>query len=169
MKTNRDITQNFPSESHNKITVPTGTAVKFIDGLGGGYAVADDAALIAAGAWEYDVKHRYFYIPTEAVADLPANAKLIRAPLAKKSDNWQETAFQWLVDINGQKFDYYTGSGHVDKHGKPTKPKLDDVLYALVMDASACEQSFEDWCADCGCSGDSIKAWQIINHDEGIV
>jgi hypothetical protein len=113
-------------------------------------------------------------------------ATLIRWPLRHKSDDWRETAFKWLVSINGQEFDYYTGQGHVvfKTKGKywleahygiadstrlldisewlqyvnPREPSLDDVLYSLVMDASACESSFDDWCSDFGYDTDSRKA-----------
>lgn len=90
--------------------------------------------------------------------------KLIRRPIAKKSDDWHQTAFQWLVFINGQQFDYYTGSAHVfkSKHSwvedKPKPPSLDDVLHSLVMDAEAEEMSFDDWCGNLGYDTDSRKA-----------
>lgn len=159
MKTNRELTQEFPSNSKLTITIPKGTELKLVEGSGGGYAVKNDADLLKAGAWAHDISHYHFYVPKDAIADLPADATLIRSPLAKKSDNWQETAFQWLVDINGQKFDYYTGAGLVNKAtGKPNKPKLDDVLHSLVMDAEACNESFEEWCANFGSNPDSIKA-----------
>ena len=38
-------------------------------------------------------------------------------------------------------------------------PKIDDVLYALVMDSVALDQTFEDWCADYGYDTDSRKAF----------
>ncbi len=158
MKTNRDITQKYRGA---EITIPAGAEVIFIPNAGkvSGYAIKNTADLIKAGAWKHDSEHYYFYVPKDSVSDLLADATLIRSPLSKKSDNWQETAFQWLVDINGQKFDYFTGAGLVDKAtGKPNKLKLDDVLHSLVMDASACEQSFEDWCADFGSDSDSIRA-----------
>jgi hypothetical protein len=118
-------------------------------------------------------------------------AKLIRDPLKHKSDDWQEAAHHWLVTINGQSFDYYTGVAHremrkgllwgeqkaeykrltawnvrLNEYGwqrlleltKATPPKLDDVLYSLVMDSSACEESFDDWCANYGYDTDSRKA-----------
>ena len=87
-------------------------------------------------------------------------AHLIRAPYVKKSDNWQDTAFSWRVWINDQSFEYYTGSGLVLKNGTPKKPVLDDVLYSLLMDSSACDMSFEDWCSDFGYETDSRKALQ---------
>lgn len=159
MQTNRDITKEFPSHSKMKITVPKGTKVKFIEG--GGYAVDDDKALLKAGAWGHDINHHYFYVPDDAVSGRLANAQLLRPPLTGKSDDWRETAFHWLVDINGQKFDFYTGSAHVDKRGKPAKPKLDDVLHSLVMDADACDMSFSEWCSNLGYDEDSRKALDI--------
>ena len=41
---------------------------------------------------------------------------------------------------------------------KPVKPEIDDVLYCLVMDCSACDMSFDDWCFDFGYDTDSRKA-----------
>lgn len=47
-------------------------------------------------------------------------------------------------------------------------PKLDDVLYSLVMDASALNSDcFEDWASDTGYDPDSIKARKL--YDECIV
>lgn len=37
-------------------------------------------------------------------------------------------------------------------------PKVDDILYSLVMDADACNYSFEDWCCNYGYDEDSRKA-----------
>lgn len=41
--------------------------------------------------------------------------KLIRDPIKPESDDWQETAHKWMVSINGQSFDYYTGVAHREK------------------------------------------------------
>src|SRR5260221_530649 len=41
---------------------------------------------------------------------------------------------------------------------KPVAPVAADVLYSLLSDATADQQSFNDWCADLGCNADSIKA-----------
>ena len=99
---------------------------------------------------------------------------------------------RWLVTINGQQFDFFTGIGRrKDKFGKhsrakmyqkgdglrvnwkgPTServkiiehdtkavpPKLDDVLFCLIMDLDACSETFEDWCSNIGCDTDSRKA-----------
>ena len=89
---------------------------------------------------------------------------LVRNPKDMRSDNWQNKCYQWCVSINGVEFDYYTGVGCVikSKHslGKdiPKPPTLDDVLYSIIRDYEACEQSFADWCAMCGYDEDSRKA-----------
>lgn len=42
--------------------------------------------------------------------------------------------------------------------GIDTDPDVGSVLYALVSDAHAGEESFADFCANCGCDTDSRKA-----------
>jgi hypothetical protein len=108
----------------------------------------------------------------------------------KKSKNFQDDSDAWLVVINGQHFDYYTGVGHryidrmtvldtkwdydyvkKNRHrlymdvlvqvSKPVAPKLDDVLACLVRDAIHSTQTFDDWCSDYGYDTDSRKALQI--------
>jgi hypothetical protein len=109
----------------------------------------------------------------------------------KKSKNFQDESDQWLVVINGQRFDYYTGVGHrhidrmtvlgtkwdydyikKNRHklymdvlvqvSKPVTPKLDDVLACLVRDAvGSAAQTFDDWCSDYGYDTDSRKALDI--------
>ena len=86
-------------------------------------------------------------------------AKLVRRPIAKKSNDWRQTAFQWLVFINGQQFDFFTGYSWVED--KPKQPSLDDVLHSLVMDAEAEEMGFADWCATFGYDTDSRKALDV--------
>lgn len=47
---------------------------------------------------------------------------------------------------------------------KPILPDTCDVVYSLILDASALDSSsFEDWCADYGYSDDSIKARQTFD------
>jgi hypothetical protein len=82
------------------------------------------------------------------------------------------------------KTDYYTGLGHrkpvkgaerfegakypknsigykqwADTYVKPVAPCAADVLYSLLMDSYAADQSFNDWCADYGYDNDSISAF----------
>lgn len=117
---------------------------------------------------------------------------LIRDPKTDKSDDWQETSNKWVITLNGEDFDYYTGSAHRVIKGKlwgeqcatferlsnvgfnrtltaegfkklmaltkATPPKIEDVLYSLIMDSDACTMSFEEWCGDFGYEEDSIKA-----------
>lgn len=66
--------------------------------------------------------------------------------------DWRDGANQWLVSINGEQFEYWTGTGLKDA------PRLDDVLFSLTLDASALEMNFEVWCSEYGYNSDSIKA-----------
>lgn len=68
----------------------------------------------------------------------------VRNPLNPKSGLWRETATRWLAVINGQEFDYYTGS-LVAK-----EPSLDDVLSSLLLDADAIDLDFYSWCDEYG-------------------
>lgn len=84
-------------------------------------------------------------------------AKCLRLATHKKSDNWRDTADSWLITINNQAFEYYTGVGH-RKQDKPVTPELSAVLSCLVLDAAAASESFEDWCSELGYDSDSRKA-----------
>ncbi len=54
-------------------------------------------------------------------------------------------------------------SGYVlTKKPQPT-PKLDDVLYCLVMDSDALDSTFSQWADEYGYSSDSIKAKEIYD------
>jgi hypothetical protein len=66
---------------------------------------------------------------------------------------WEHTA--WLVEINGVAFEYRTGTGISDKK----LPEMDDVLECLFSDASAGQESFNDFCENMGLSTDSISAF----------
>lgn len=84
----------------------------------------------------------------------------------KREQSWD--CDQWRVTINSgagfHTFDYFTGLGLRHKARgswdtpKPKKPKVADVLHSLIMDASAADENFYDWCATYGYSDDSIKA-----------
>lgn len=47
---------------------------------------------------------------------------------------------------------------------KPQAPKAADVLYSLVLDATAVEESLTDWCANFGYNPDSIKDVAMYNR-----
>lgn len=114
------------------------------------------------------------------------SASLVREPLKPKSDDWQETAHQWVITINGQTFDYYTGLAHrapkkfsscVEEYNRlkhknltaqglasllsasvPKSPSIEDVLHALINDGEASTMSFNDWCDMFGYDNDSLSA-----------
>jgi hypothetical protein len=46
----------------------------------------------------------------------------------------------------------------LEKQTKPTPPDLANVLHCLLMDSSAADETFQDWCSDCGYDPDSRKA-----------
>ena len=84
----------------------------------------------------------------------------------KQDQSWD--CDQWRVTLSSKagfhSFDYFTGLGlrHKPKTSwatpTPKKPKVADVLHSLIMDASAADENFHDWCANYGYSDDSIKA-----------
>jgi len=114
----------------------------------------------------------------EALEALPVKIDYVGETI--RDDNWQ--CDQWRVTLSSKAgfhaFDYFTGLGlrtkaapmhnpprintiaWVDwqKTRKPHKPKIADVLHSLILDASAADENFHDWCANYGYSDDSIKA-----------
>lgn len=99
----------------------------------------------------------------EALETLPVKIDYVGAT---NRDKWD--CDQWRVTISSKagfhSFDYFTGLGlrHKPKTSwatpTPKKPKVADVLHSLIMDASAADENFHDWCANYGYSDDSIKA-----------
>lgn len=88
--------------------------------------------------------------------------KLLREPISKKSDNWEDTSYRWLITLDNKTFDYYTGSGltYTKQNGdtEPKRPTLEDVLYSLTMDSYAANETFQSWCFEYGYDTDSRKA-----------
>ncbi len=84
-----------------------------------------------------------------------------------KCDQWRFTLSRYRYGKRlPQSFDYYTGLGlrkkpRFDGDSKPQKPHIAGLLYSLISDASACDQSFPDWCGDCGYDTDSMKAFRL--------
>jgi hypothetical protein len=78
-----------------------------------------------------------------------------------KHDAWKAT-FGGRIAFSS---DYKTGTGlrKMNKRGdmKPEWPKAEAVLYCLLMDGDALDQSFSDWCACFGYDEDSRKAESI--------
>ena len=71
-------------------------------------------------------------------------------------DQWAITVFD--EDGNPYMFDYFTGLGCRQGLKSPRQPKVADVLYSLLSDASAEQRNFHEWCSDYGYSTDSISA-----------
>lgn len=95
--------------------------------------------------------------------------------------------FKWIVTINGESFDYSTGSAHFTpyyqtrnigsfnrRNKKPDNglansdlggwlhaPTVKDVLYSVLSDASFGDISFNDFCNEIGYSDDPFKAFDI--------
>lgn len=119
----------------------------------------------------------------DTLESLPAKIEYV---CRTKKDEWE--CDQWRVTISSNKgfhsfdsFDYFTGLGLREKlrgarainmrerrfvkgqweATKPKAPSVADVFAALITDASAAEESFNDWCANYGYSDDSIKAMAI--------
>ncbi len=65
----------------------------------------------------------------------------------------------WTVTLRYQgrrlTTNFYMGSGHAGK-----EPTAADVVSSLILDASAGEQSFEDFCTDLGYDTDSRRAFR---------
>lgn len=83
-----------------------------------------------------------------------------------KRNEWDCFMFNVFVGNGTGQFTtpYYTGMGHINKrlsgHGKkvPNRPKIKDIMYSLLLDASATNDNFNDWCSNYGYSTDSIAA-----------
>jgi hypothetical protein len=94
---------------------------------------------------------------------------------------------EWRATIGGHEFPYFTGLGlrepirripdggpmprtgslmreELEKARKPIAPHVADVLHSLLLDSSAIETSFKDWCSDFGYSDDSIAAPNTYNE-----
>lgn len=110
---------------------------------------------------------------SELAKTVKADCLLRRSPnTTDRKADWKETCFHWSVSLSyggrTMRVDYYMGAAHVTKErrpfknayvipGKPIPPDSGSVLSSLLLDASACEQTFDDWCADLGYNSDSRK------------
>lgn len=104
-----------------------------------------------------------------AVANFLAGASVqfsVKAMGETMRDNWKCDAWRvtFSVTRHSMATDYFTGTGHRSKPktrfdtAKPVAPKAADVLYSLLLDSEACNESFNDWCDNFGYSNDSLKA-----------
>jgi len=118
---------------------------------------------------------------TEQTTDDAVKAALIRygvlyrfeggERMTKRDADKPWECFQWRVTFakgtTWQTFDYYCGLAHVIKAkrffepDKPRPPTAATVLHSLLLDATATEENFSDWCSNYGYSDDSMKALRV--------
>lgn len=89
---------------------------------------------------------------------------------SQEMDSWRVT-FNKQTRQNPAKpyvkesFEYHSGFGLRNKAKtkydteKPKAPQASDVLYCLLLDSQAANESFNDWCDNFGYSSDSISAF----------
>lgn len=82
---------------------------------------------------------------------VPYSAKLVGET---KRDEW--VCDKWAVTLGSLSTDFFTGTGL----RKKVKPSAASVLHSLLLDASANDRSFNDWCSDYDYSNDSMKAFE---------
>lgn len=77
-------------------------------------------------------------------------------------------AFPWKVYFTfkgkTETFDFSMGKAHVTKLGVPKKPSSADVLYCLLLDASAYDINFYHWCAAYGYDRNHISAFNCYRE-----
>lgn len=86
-------------------------------------------------------------------------------PSYKQNDNSYDT--RQLINLeceSGYKARQMWSMGHIlpDKKS-PILPKIEDVIYSLVMDSEVLDFDFSDWCANFGYSEDSRKDEKTYN------
>ena len=103
----------------------------------------------------------------EDVEHLPVEIRYIgEVPRRWTSSPNRTTVDQWAVTVSGKDgchhmFDYFTGLGLRKVRYFYAPPKVADVLYSLLSDASAEQRNFHEWCSDYGYSTDSISALNV--------
>ena len=103
----------------------------------------------------------------EDIELLPVEIRYIgEVPSRWTSSPNRTTVDQWVItlldeDGNPHMFDYFTGLGRRQGLKSPKPPKVADILYSLLSDASAEQRNFHEWCSDYGYSTDSINALNV--------
>jgi hypothetical protein len=99
---------------------------------------------------------------------------------------WVHDKWSVLFDSLEEPIEFRTGIGHrkipahiereygkrnqsylLKKHGNPTPPDIDSVIYSLVMDYMAGQDTFKDFCSDFGYDTDSRKALETYLACQG--
>lgn len=92
----------------------------------------------------------------------------IKVSFVGKVEDKEWPHYLWNVTITNKEgfwtIPYKTGLGLVIKakhqyaQDKPKVPTNADIMYCLLLDKAAADQSFDEWCTDHGCHDDSLKA-----------
>ena len=99
----------------------------------------------------------------EDIEHLPVEIRYVGETMRTWAPLKWTTVDQWAITVFDEDgtpyvFDYYTGLGRRQGLKSPKPPKVADVLYSLLTDASAEQRNFHEWCSDYGYSTDSISA-----------
>jgi len=97
-----------------------------------------------------------------------------------KQDNWlvqatnptthAKESFPFMTGFGLRERKYHVNGKELDPirkaryDSRPPKPKIADVVYCLLGDASAADMNFDEWCSEYGYSSDSIKALGVYKE-----
>lgn len=106
---------------------------------------------------------------TNALALAGVGLVIINTPTGptKDKEGWKHYAWTIQLTCDGRVsslIPYRMGTAHVIKakaswmNDKPKAPRAEDVISSMALDSSACNESFDDWCATFGYDTDSRKA-----------
>lgn len=103
------------------------------------------------------------YLLEKALAEKPVEVSSLYMGKSKEGD-WVRDDWAVVLKYQGRSMstEFHTGVG-LRKNNKPVPPKVPDVLYCLLMDSSALDLTFEEWCSEMGYDTDSRKAEKIYN------
>jgi hypothetical protein len=122
--------------------------------------------------------------PLDAICEakgVTVKATLVHSPINRKAkgEDWKQSAYHFSVVLiyKGRSMVTEWWSGHGNeikgKHlanldwttpAKPPKVTAAGVLYGLILDSSALDMGFEDWCGDFGYDTDSRKALELYHE-----
>jgi hypothetical protein len=112
------------------------------------------------------------------VADISVEKDVADISVEKNGDKeWKHYAYSVGVCLDHNvmpPIPYKLGVGHVvklkERRAMLKPPQVADVIYSLVMESSATDTTFEDWCSDCGYDTDSRKALEmyLLCQENGI-
>lgn len=124
------------------------------------------------------------------LAEIGVSYSVVPRGTGLKRDGWECDGWFISLTADGkpnepQDFDYFTGIGHRVDHGngprdhsgpfrkntlawesyqknyvKPFAPFAAGPIHSLILDSSADDQSFNDWCSNYGYDNDSRKAFE---------